>query len=120
MPQTTPIPVIIHVGKRELLDSGVVHMEGLETVVVKVAGLQFHFSFKSDEGAVRYTGKLEDGILYFELFNHKNSLGEGKFEPIEVAQVQGRPLSLTYFVNTLNNDANARRFEYAIYLGEPK
>ena len=89
-------------------------------MTVTIDNLKFVFAFKSDDGGPRYAGRLEGDGLCFDLYNHKNSLGEGMLTPIEVGHLSGRALSFTYFANTLNADNNARRFEYAFYLGEAK
>jgi hypothetical protein len=110
----------VQVGDRELLGSGVVHLEGDESITFNVASLKIVFEFRTDEGAVRYAGSVKEGTLYFELFNHKNVLGEGILKPVEIAQVGGRALSVTYYVSTVNADTSARRFEFAVYVGSTK
>ncbi len=120
MSLNSSVHVAIHVGKLELLTCGVVHLEGTDPITVTVANLKFIFHFKSDDEGPRYTGTFKEGALYLDLFNHKNPLGEGKLTPFEVAQVGGRPLSITYYASTVNADTSARRFEYAFYLGASK
>ncbi len=108
------------VADRELLTSGIVHVESEDPIVISIDNLTFIFSFKNDESGPRYTGNYEGNTLNFDLFNHKNALGEGILTPIEVATMNGRPLSFTYYANTVTAGTNARRFEYAFYLGETK
>ena len=115
---SSSVNISTKVAERELLTSGIVHIEGEYPIVISIDEFTFIFSFKSDDSGPRYTGGFEEKTLNFDLFNHKNSLGEGKLTPIEVATMNGRNLSFTYFVNTVNADTNARRFEYAFYLSE--
>jgi hypothetical protein len=82
-----------------------------------VVNLKFIFNFKDDDGVTRFNGTVVEGVVTFDLFNHNNSLGEGKLTPIEIAILYDRPLSFTYLVNTISSEAKARRFEYAFYLG---
>lgn len=120
MSLNSSVQVVVHVGERELLTSGVIHLEGSDPVTITVANLKFIFDFKTDDAGPRYTGTFKDQALYLDLYNHKNSLGEGKLTPIEIAQVGTRPLSVTYYASTVNADTSARRFEYAFYLGAAK
>lgn len=120
MTLSSAVNISTKVAERELLTSAVVHLEGDESVTVEIDSLRFIFTFKSDEGSPRYTGTIKDGALVLELFNHKNSLGEGMLTPVAVGTLSGRPLSFTYFANTINADKSARRFEYAFYLGDAK
>jgi hypothetical protein len=108
----------VRVGEFELLAFGTVHVEGAQPISVALANLKFVFEFREDDKGPRYAGKnLPDGSLLIELFNHKNSLGEGKLTPVLVGQVNGRPLSFTYFTHLVAPDTLARRFEFAFYLG---
>jgi hypothetical protein len=109
--------VKVTVGERELLTSGTVHIEGDHPIAISIANLKFIFNFKDDDGTARYTGTVVDGVVSFDLFNHNNSLGEGKLTPIEIAKLSDRPLSFTYLVNTVSSETKARSFEYAFYLG---
>lgn len=120
MSLNSALGVSVTVGDRELLSSGVVHLDGTAPVIFDVANLKFVFDFKTDEGVARYSGTMKENTLYIDLFNHKNALGEGLLTPLELAQVGGRAISITYYVSTVNADTNARRFEYAIYLGRAK
>jgi len=105
------------VGGRKVLTSGVVHLEGDLPIKIQVSNLVFVFSFAKDEGGPRYVGEAKQGELHLTLFNHSNTLGEGFLDPIPVAVLNEEPLSLTYFVNTLDPVKGVRRFEYVFYLG---
>lgn len=105
------------VGSRRVLTSGVVHLEGDLPIKIRISDLTFVFRFANDEGESRYVGETKQGELHLTLFNHSNTLGEGFLAPIPVATLNGEALSLTYFVNTLDNAKGARRFEYVFYLG---
>ncbi|MCX7097887.1 MAG: hypothetical protein NTV43_08295 [Methylococcales bacterium] len=120
MALSSSVQISTKVAGRELLTSGVVHFEGEHQVAVTIDDLKFVFEFKRDDGNPRYVGRLEGDVLYFELYNHKNSLGEGLLAPLDIAQLNSRALSFTYFTNTVNAEMNSRRFEYAFYLDEVK
>ncbi len=115
---TSKISTII--GSQELLVSNIVHIEGDKDVLVEIDNLKFKFTFKEDSGEPRYSGEINDDVLEFSLYNHKNSLGEGILNPIEVGKLHDRTLSFTYFASSINPSSNARRFEYAFYLGDSK
>lgn len=106
------------VSGRELLVSNVVHIGSDEQVEVFIDNLRFVFSFKNDDGNPRYEGRLESDGLFLDLYNHNNSFGEGMFSPIDVALLNERTLSVTYFTGVVNKDSGVRRFEYAFYLGD--
>jgi hypothetical protein len=109
--------VITSIGGRTVLTSGIVHVEGDQPINVQISNLFFVFKFAKDDGGSRYVGEAKEGELILTLYNHSNSLGEGFLSPISVANLDGKQLSLTYFVNTLDNLRGARRFEYVFYLG---
>lgn len=109
----------IKVGNQELLTSGIVHLEHDQRIQINIDGLSFAFIFKNDaDSTPRYEGSVVNSILEFTLFNHRNSFGEGILNPIEVATLNNRVLSLTYYVHTINSEKCGRRFEYAFYLGQ--
>jgi hypothetical protein len=108
----------VKVGKREVLTSGILHFESDQSITVNIDNLSFKFLFRSDGGPPKYEGTMVGNTLEFTLSNHSNSLGEGLLEPLEVARLDNRPLSFTYYVNTVNLEKGARRFEYAFYLGD--
>ena len=84
----------------------------------EVEKMIFVFNFATDDGKPRYLGEVKEGELHLTLFNHSNSLGEGMFAPINVATLEDKILSLTYYVTTLNSVEKVRRFECTFYLGE--
>lgn len=114
------IQVTATIGGRKLLTSGVIHLSGQDQIDFAVTNLRFVIQFKSDEGESRYNGEVKDDALHIYLFNHKSSLGEGILEPIDIASVNGKQLSFTYFTSLVDAKESKRRFEYAFYLGGEK
>ncbi|MDD2782032.1 DUF6864 domain-containing function [Sulfuricurvum sp.] len=113
------IQIKIEIDKRELLTSGILHLEGNDPIKLDINGLKFIFTFKNDDGEPRYTGTItEENVLQLDFFNHKNTLGEGKLSPIELATINNQTLFFTYYASTVNFETNSRRFEYAFYLGK--
>lgn len=115
---SSPTKISTKIGSHELLISNVVHTEGNKEIFIKIDTLEFKFIFKDDDGEPRYSGEVNNNILEFSLYNHKNTLGEGILNPIEVGKLNDKTLSFTYFTNSVNPSNNSRRFEYAFYLGE--
>lgn len=110
------ISLEIKVGGKDLITSGIVHLEQAE-FELSIGGLSLLFRFKNEESpGGRYAGSVVDGKLIFELINHNNSLGEGVFSPIEIGKLKNHKLYITYFVHTV--EENKRSFEFALYLGD--
>ncbi len=120
----SPVPAIVNVDGKEVYSSGFVHLSGNREINITLGGLIFSISFKSDGGGARFSaepGATTNALissLHFHLFNHTNVLGEGKLDPIEVGTLRGKPLFFSYYVNTLDPEELARRFEYCFYLGK--
>ena len=108
----------VKVGGKDLLFSGVVHIDQTECLI-EIENLKLVFIFKDDDGQSRYEGKVEDDRLNIYLINHKNSLGEGTFSPLEIGTLKNRKLYVTYFVFSTSPEENKRVLEFAFYLGEP-
>ena len=115
---SSSIQITAKVGEREVLTSGVAHVQNVGDLVVSINNLNFRFIFKSDGGAPRYEGRVDGDMFVFELSNHNNSLGEGLFTPLDIAVLNGRIISMTYCVSTVDLSTNARRLEYAFYQGK--
>ncbi len=80
------IPLRIKVGDKDLISSGIIHLEQDEFELT-ISGLTIIFRFKTDDGAPRFEGNISpDNKLVMSLLNHNNALGEGIFSPIEIAK----------------------------------
>ncbi len=106
----------IKTGNYDVLFSGVVHL-WTEEIEFKLEDLKIKFAFKSDSSGARLTYDIiNDKELQVNLFNFSNSLGEGKIEPIELGTIKGKKLSVSFFVNSVEN--NLRQFNYTFYTKE--
>lgn len=111
------IPLSVKVGGKDLITSGIIHLEQAE-FKIEISGLLIEFCFKTDEGLSRYSGNIIDTKnLVIDLFNHNNSLGEGCFTPLEIGALNNKKLYLTYCASTVSKEENKRRFEFALYFG---
>ncbi|HCG8549714.1 TPA: hypothetical protein N2898_004599 [Vibrio parahaemolyticus] len=110
--------VTLVVDEKEVLTSGIAHLDGTKSVSLKVEDLSIKFLFENDGSGSRYTGRaIGNTELELTLWNFNNSLGEGKLDPIPIGQLEGKKLFLSFYVNTLSEKENVRRFEYVLYLG---
>jgi hypothetical protein len=100
----------------EIVASGVVHLNGPSFELI-FDGMPVEFNFIKGEGASTYNFEPKGNGLSFNLIAFSNALGEGKFEPISIATTQGRDVKLTFFVNTIDVEANTRVFSYTILMG---
>lgn len=118
MPLDSTKEITASVGKLEVLQNGILHSTKGTEVSFKISTLTFVFRFLSDDGVSRYTGTIEDEVLYINLYNHKNPLGEGQLVPFEVALLDGKSLSVSYYLHTVGGPNESRRLEYVIYSSE--
>ncbi|MDH4585623.1 hypothetical protein E8F20_27630 [Pseudomonas sp. BN415] len=100
----------------EVVGSGVLHL-GVPRCKIVFDGMPIEMEFKNDLGAVRYDMRVEGRTLYFDLYNFKNSLGEGRVEPIVIAQAQGRSVLFSFYVETLGGQGDVRVMSYSFLLG---
>ncbi|HDT5888160.1 DUF6864 domain-containing function [Aeromonas dhakensis] len=97
----------------EVIASGVVHLT-TNDVQFQIANLKINLCFKSDSGNGRYEGRIENGELFLDLFNHNNSLGEGRVDPVPIGEVMGRQLFISWYANTVSD--NLRQLSYSFML----
>lgn len=109
-------PLKVTTGKYEVISSGVVHTTETE-VKFELANLTYTFRLKDDSGEKRYDGEdVGENSLVINLYNFNSSMGEGKIEPVEIGNLGGRRLFVTWFVTSLQN--NLRQFNYTFMLAE--
>lgn len=114
---TAASPLSVIVGDKELLTSGVVHLQNQKEISFRLANLNFIFRFTSDTDKPRFTGEMVEDKLILNLFNFKNSLGEGRLDPVQIGTFESRKLYVTWYVNTVEVETDSRIFQYAFYLG---
>lgn len=108
----------VKVGGKELLQSSVIHIDNGDEVSINVDNLIIKFVFEDDtnDKSGRYSGNVEGDTFIFTLTNMNNALGEGVLSPLEIGNLNGRKLFLTFLANTMGN--KQRRFEYSLLLGD--
>lgn len=111
------ISVSLRNNNLEHLESGSLMIRGTE-LDLDIDTIKIKFSFLQDSKGIRYEGNVIDGVLYFKLYNFKNTLGEGVY-PVKVGTLRGRELYLGFHVHSSldSNDSTGRIFNYYIMLG---
>ena len=104
------------VGGQVVIHSEVVHINGQDRFDISINGWICTVRFKEDDGASRYSGVVEDGRLYVDLYNHKNTLGESITTPFVIAQIGSANIWMTYRTTMLEATIKARSFEYALWM----
>jgi phenolic acid decarboxylase len=90
-------------------------------VTVTYAGLPMDIVFKQDStGEIRYIGTAQGNRWVLELMNFSNSMGEGMFDLVNFAEHDGRDLSISFFVQTLNVESNSRVMSLNFFKGPAK
>ncbi|MFH6953751.1 DUF6864 domain-containing function [Pseudoalteromonas sp. XMcav1-K] len=116
MIQNSQYPLKVTTSSYEVIASGVVHITEPE-VTFNLANLTIKFVFKSDSDGTKLEAEVVDDALIVSLYNFNNSLGQGKIEPMEIGNLDGRRLFSTFFINTPDS-SNVRQFNYTFMLME--
>jgi hypothetical protein len=128
---TTPA-VNVTIDGRKIIANGLAHLSSDAPLLIEMEGLVFEFQFISDSGGIRWSSELVDidsnqpvpwsplplkpAKMVFKLFNHTSPFGTGMYIPINVANLRGKQLSLTYEVRTITESPLARVFSYTFLL----
>ena len=123
MTPTGSLNIKTYVGTKEVLTSGLVHVQGKEEIVISIDLIKIALQFKVDEGVSRYAGRTvpnDPNKLMLDLFNHNNPLGEGVYEPFEIATIEGRKLLMTYLATKPRLELDVYSLTYVLYLGDKK
>jgi len=109
--------VSIKVENKELLESSVVHIENNQDIEFEIEGLKLKFIFvENDENnKSSYKGTVEGDTFVMRLNYFVSEQGEGVLTPLELGNINGRKLYITFFIYTYGK--KERRFEYNLYLG---
>ncbi|HIF9174799.1 TPA: DUF6864 domain-containing function [Photobacterium damselae] len=108
-------PVIVN--DRKLIESKQVLLSANDDISIGIEDMTLKFVFENDnnEKGSSYRGNVEGNTFTMSLINFKNSLGEGVLTPLEIGQLNGKRLLISFYVTTLSTQE--RRFEYNLFLG---
>jgi len=106
-------PLKITTSKYEIIAAGIIHLIENE-VKFELANLVIIYKFVSDSKEARFETEVIKDELVVNLYNFKNSLGEGRINPIEIGTLNQRKLFATFFINT--NEDTIRQFNYSFML----
>ncbi|MCD9510162.1 DUF6864 domain-containing function [Photobacterium phosphoreum] len=108
----------ITVSGRELIDSKQVLLSANDDITVSIEGMTLRFVFENDNNVngSSYRGNVEGNTFTMSLINFKSSLGEGVLTPLEIGQLNGKRLLISFYVTTMSTQE--RRFEYNLFSGD--
>lgn len=103
----------------EVVSSGIIQFTGNAFVDIYINGMHMQVRFVEDVSnpMSRYESRVEGVTWVLYLTNFSHLVGEGLYEPIPVTYVDGKQLSMTFSVGTVNRPAGMRSFSYTFLHG---
>jgi hypothetical protein len=112
-------PLTIKTGGRDVVASGTVITGEKANLEFQLAHLRIVFSFVSDGGQPKLGPSSATGsTLNLTLYNFDNSIGSGTTSPLEIGNLQGRRLWLSFMIYALTPDSS-KTVHYTFMVGEP-
>ncbi|EHH0805005.1 hypothetical protein J7I06_004470 [Vibrio vulnificus] len=94
--------------------------DGVSTFTFQIDNLTFvtELTFKNDSDTSNATFDFrQDGTkFYFTMINFNDTFGNGNIEPIMLGDIDGRELSVRFWVNKLGSKAVAKQVKFTFYL----
>ncbi|MNE87665.1 hypothetical protein D3C80_1848920 [compost metagenome] len=99
----------------EVVASGVVHVVGPKlTLLLDLMPVDVNFFV--DGLGMRYATEAVGVGVNLNLYNF-HTIGDGVLLPLAIANSNGRPVYITFWVSTVNSQHMAREFRYNILMG---
>lgn len=113
-------PLQIKTGSFDVVASGTVITVPSQNLEFQISNLRVVFAFVSDGGQPRLgPGSASDFTLNLTLYNFNNSIGSGTTSPIEIGNLSGRKLWLSFTVYALSPESS-KTVHYTFMLGDAK
>jgi hypothetical protein len=113
-------PLQISSAGRDVVASGTVISADNRNLEFQLAHLRIVFSFMADSGATRMESVANSSsALTLSLYNFNNAIGAGTTAPVEIGNLGGRRLSLSFMIYAMNPDST-KTVHYTFMLGESK
>ena len=113
-------PLQIKTGSFDIVASGTVITALGQNLEFHLGNLRVIFSFVSDGGQPRLGPSSASGsVLDLILYNFNNSIGSGTTSPIEIGNLSGRKLWLSFTIYALSPESS-KTVHYTFMVGEPK
>ncbi|QXG35529.1 DUF6864 domain-containing function [Pseudomonas viridiflava] len=112
------VPKIRIVGtEKEVIHSAVIHVKNSEPTEIYLDDWSCTVVFKQDDGRTRYQGKIVDGKLILELYNHNDPFGSSIYTPMSIAKVGDiGSIYLTYTASRVDTVEDLRRLELIFWM----
>ncbi|MCF5547760.1 DUF6864 domain-containing function [Pseudomonas salomonii] len=99
----------------DVVASGIVHVVG-PSITLMLDSMPVEIVFISDSLGLRYTSETVGASVRISLYNF-STIGDGMVVPVSIATSDGRPVYITFWVNTINAPQLARELRYTILMG---
>ena len=109
----------IRTAGRSVVASGTVITGDNKSLEFQLAHLKIVFTFVSDGGSPRMEAtSTSNSTLSLTLHNFNNSIGAGTTSPLEIGNLNGQKLWLSYVVYAFSPEST-KTVHYTFMLGEP-
>lgn len=113
-------PLQIKTGSFDVIASGTVITAPSQNLEFQLSNLRVVFAFVSDGGLPRLgPGSATGSVLNLTLYNFNNSIGSGTTSPIEIGNLSGRKLWLSFTIYALSPESS-KTVHYTFMVGEAK
>jgi hypothetical protein len=113
-------PLQIRTGGFDVVASGTVITAPTQNLEFQLGNLRVVFAFVSDGGQPRLgPGSASGSTLNLTLYNFNNSIGSGTTSPIEIGNLSGRKLWLSFTVYALSPESS-KTVHYTFMVGDAK
>ena len=99
----------------EVVASGIVHVMGPKFTIF-LDSMPVEVNFLVDGFGMRYATEAMGAYVNLNLFNFQ-TIGDGMLVPLGIANSNGRPVYITFWVNTVNVLQMAREVRYTVMMG---
>lgn len=119
-PGSSLAPLQIRTGGCDVIAAGTVITANNQGLEFQLAHLRVVISFVSDGTATRLGAASASGsTLNLTLYNFNNSIGAGTTSPMEIGNLSGRKLWLSFMVYALSPESS-KTVHYTFMVGDPK